>query len=774
MKLEILSLWAINDIRDTAVMKKQLDSMKELGFDGVIFHPRRYSGNPEYLSDEYMKIVSEIILYAKKKEMSFWLYDENGWPSGSANGKVISAMPELKCEWLEYSESAVKIKEQHGINSLDKKGVRKFIELTYETYKQKLASEAFAYIKGFFSDEVGFLGGHGACIEHCGIPWKNEIADKYTSEFGKRIYPELERLFSNKQDEFKIWYWEALTELLGKNFYGQIEAWCRANGKLFTAHLKGEEDPFFQVGYSGSCCQILKNISVPGIDALERAAGNPYYLRAASSVSRQFGNGMAMAECMGGAGWGVTPADVKAYTDRLIDCGSNMLVFHINQLHLSYDGITDWPASIPCHEPWRRAFSQLIEKMRERAAEITPADTLLIAPVRGTIRSFAPQLTRRMNEHDGSHQMVCASSSISRGVIDTAQELYAEGVSFDVTDEKIFEENAVFENGGIRIGKCVYTKVIAAYGCELSDKAAELIRRISEPEDQTEWKITPPGENRYLVEIENGSGIIDTEYISDFVLLVSDRSEVILNGTALEYIRNDDHGYYYKPERSLWRHGENTIELSVKNAFVYVLGSFRVLNRKPFYEYDNRQLETENGFYIAPPGVCGTDLILSGYPFCDRPVICKKTVSIPDGSKIKLDCSQLAAAHIYVNGKDCGWLYDGCDTIRTDGGEIRLEVYQSAYNIYGPHHYIRGDVKVVSPMQYSGIKNFADARELPENTKVNEIKLVKWSIPNKLKIIKESDFRENQKDHSSCCFSGNAAFGSAADGCAGGRNGQAV
>ena len=67
------------------------------------------------------------------------------------------------------------------------------------------------------------------------------------------------------------------------------------NGKKFTAHLKGEENPFFQIGYSGSCLQVLKNVSVPGIDALERYPGNKYYpcipSRSCASVRRRNGDG---------------------------------------------------------------------------------------------------------------------------------------------------------------------------------------------------------------------------------------------------------------------------------------------------------------------------------------------------------------------------------------------------------------------------------------------------------------------------------------------------
>lgn len=74
-------------------------------------------------------------------------------------------------------------------------------------------------------------------------------------------------------------YWELMTDELVDSFYKPIHDWCLANGKEFTAHLKGEENLFFQLSYSSSCFHVLRNVSVPPIDALERHPGNQYYSR---------------------------------------------------------------------------------------------------------------------------------------------------------------------------------------------------------------------------------------------------------------------------------------------------------------------------------------------------------------------------------------------------------------------------------------------------------------------------------------------------------------
>jgi len=104
-QLRFLSFWSINDKLDILKLEKQLAEIKNAGFIGVIFHPRYYPNLPVYLSTEYMNIVSELILYARLLGMEFWIYDENGWPSGTASGEVLKLHPELQCQWLSVKKT---------------------------------------------------------------------------------------------------------------------------------------------------------------------------------------------------------------------------------------------------------------------------------------------------------------------------------------------------------------------------------------------------------------------------------------------------------------------------------------------------------------------------------------------------------------------------------------------------------------------------------------------------------------------------------------------
>ena len=295
--LKLLSFWAINEELKLSVLKGQLEEMKAMGLRGTVFHPRYYPGRPAYMSGAYLDILSEIILYAGQLEMEFWIYDENGWPSGSADGHVLEHFPDSRCEWLNYRNGEVVLEGKAGFNTFRRDEMAYFIEYTYDGYRKGLSEEAFACVTGFFSDEVGFLDGHGVSVSMGGIPWCPEAEEVYGQLRGRKLRDDWKLLFTEGEgyEEVRLAYWKILGDILSDAFYKPVNQWCEAHGKRYTAHLKGEETLFFQTSCSGSLYQNLKQINVPAVDALERYPGNHYYPRTVSSLSRQFSDGRCMA-----------------------------------------------------------------------------------------------------------------------------------------------------------------------------------------------------------------------------------------------------------------------------------------------------------------------------------------------------------------------------------------------------------------------------------------------------------------------------------------------
>ena len=154
----------------------------------------------------------------------------------------------------------------------------------------------------------------------------------------------------------RVKFWERLTDIFNESFTAPINDWCMQHGKLFTAHLKGEEHPLFQVPTNGSCHQFFRQLSLPAIDALERYPANNFFPRQVSSAARQFGNGRCMVEAFGGAGWGATPEDLEHYLLWLGRNGLTDFVMHLSQYRLDSAAMHDWPPSQPLHLTWCNAY----------------------------------------------------------------------------------------------------------------------------------------------------------------------------------------------------------------------------------------------------------------------------------------------------------------------------------------------------------------------------------------------------------------------------------
>ena len=89
--------WMQNAVLSRDEIKKQIDEMYEADIRGICIVPEPASFRPtsmvtelepDYLTDEFMEYMKYTADYIASKGMVMWLYDEGGWPSGSANGLV--------------------------------------------------------------------------------------------------------------------------------------------------------------------------------------------------------------------------------------------------------------------------------------------------------------------------------------------------------------------------------------------------------------------------------------------------------------------------------------------------------------------------------------------------------------------------------------------------------------------------------------------------------------------------------------------------------------
>jgi len=847
------ALWAINAPLEPARLRRQLEAFRACGFDGVIWHPRFYPGQPPYLGNCYLTGVSEVILHAKSLGLAFWIYDEDGWPSGTVGGQLLikypadaqcwaELVPEVetergsvsrsrlenaktpgessdssKCEAAaahrpalrnEGSGSRVLAAFQHagtrwslvqrigqGVDYFNPDLARHFIELTYERYRTGLPAEAWEHVAAMFSDEPEFGLGHAydSLSPHGAIPWTPKLPELFRQRHGGDLLAHIADIFFDGPNApvTRVRFWELLTDVFNKSFTSPINDWCSRHGKLFTAHVKGEEHPLFQVPTTGSCHQFFRHLSLPAIDALERYPANNFFPRQVSSAARQFGHGRCMVEAFGGAGWGATPEDLERYLLWLGRNGLTDFVLHLSQYRLDSAAMHDWPPSQPLHLTWRDAHHEVLRRVRaELQKNPRPvADTLVIAPNRGIMATYAPREFLKTNVHNAATYPDSVAGKINRAFLARVETLHREGVKYDVADERTVETFGRVAAGKLAVGNCEYARVIESEGCELNASARQLIEPLvaGAPASGTArlvgvqalacpgstlkrelqravpeagapipigWQLATHPVNCLLLECVPGTdGWFAAEFSSLTPLLhagleavfADDIAGCMLNGKSL-LAKASDEGSRIKIGLGLVP-GSNTLRFQtahpVERPFVWLHGRFRVESKTPFVAGPRETIQTGGPFQLQPArDGLQRDLVADGFPFLCHSLAAIATVDFPEAiGTLRLDGGEADAIRLTMDDRDFGWQWRAqagvCFAGRISAGlhRLKIELVPNTFNAFGPHHYYGGDWPVISPDQIRGRRNFADPADAPAHTHIQTWHFRRFILPQSLSAL---------------------------------------
>lgn len=368
-------VWVWNDVCNKEIINNQLAEMKNLGIRAFYilpepkgFRPDSMPTNlePDYLTDEFFELCSYAIEKGKALGMICWIYDEGGWPSGSACGKVLKDHPEYSRQTLEYYEKNVSAgdiykktrsdilatflndteiieegyifsedsviteyvaeKELNGNypDLLNKSATDYFINITHEKYASAMKGALGEAVTAVFTDEPKAPAG----------AFNNELKEKYEEIHGESILPYLpliaEKVAPTEENVYILHRWYDLcSQVFCENYLLICKEWANKNGIAFTGHLDKDHDPLgcMDGGGNFNLMRALRCFDIPGIDIIWRQlypenrvtniddmnAYNGFFPRYASSAAVQNGTKLAMSEIFGVAGPGLT-YDIMRYT----------------------------------------------------------------------------------------------------------------------------------------------------------------------------------------------------------------------------------------------------------------------------------------------------------------------------------------------------------------------------------------------------------------------------------------------------------------------------
>lgn len=354
-------LWFWNDTKvEKEELIRQMRQSKEAGYGGLSILPFGKSFQPEYLSEAYFDVYKTCIEEAKKLGMKLWIYDEYGFPSGTAgdiNGDGIGRFKQKypghtnkRLDKMEFIPESMKtfIKTLSGdllmaavamdtvslkkidlapfitgnqlkwdvpegmwkvmiftcvdagntiVDYMSPEAVDLFIEMTHEQYYKHFKDYFGTTIVGTFFDEPTLYYADGRS-------WTPDFNKKFEKKYGLNpavYYPALWYDVGDETEEARNYLFGFRSELYAEGFTRQVNDWSMKHGLLATGHQDNEEI-INTVGTAGDLMKCFKYLEVPGIDKIggNRPAENFYKI--VSSSAYNWDHSLVMSETYGAMG----------------------------------------------------------------------------------------------------------------------------------------------------------------------------------------------------------------------------------------------------------------------------------------------------------------------------------------------------------------------------------------------------------------------------------------------------------------------------------------
>lgn len=450
--------WAWNCELDKDELLRQIDIFNEMGLGGFHMHVRTGMAT-EYLSEEFMDLIRACVDKAKDNKMLAYLYDEDRWPSGAAGGIVtkdnacrqrmlrfttvpykdtfeekvlfvessterteegslitvfdvelddngflknytrISPEDEAKgTKWYAYMDYAAKtswFNNQSYIDTMNKKAMDKFIDVTYEAYNKKVGDEFGETVHSIFTDEPQVS--HKRRLAYASdkmdvtLPWTPDFEDTYKEKYGEDIIEHLPELFWNLPDNApsvtRYHYHDHVADRFSEAFGQNCGKWCDDHGIALTGHLMCEQSLFSQTLAISEAMRNYRGFGIPGIDML--CSWREYTTaKQAQSAVHQLGKEAMLSELYGVTGWDFDFRGHKLHGDWQAAMGVTVRVQHLSWVSMKGEAKRDYPASISYQSPWYPEYRRIEDHFARVNTALTRGKPIVNVGVIHPIESY--------------------------------------------------------------------------------------------------------------------------------------------------------------------------------------------------------------------------------------------------------------------------------------------------------------------------------------------------------------------------------------------------
>ncbi len=480
-KYRPVPFWSWNEKLDTDETRRQIGIMDDTGHGGYFMHARG-GLQTEYLGEEWFENVAAAIDEAHKRGMHAWAYDENGWPSGFADGKVNGKGEKYWQKYLRIRpiDADVSAVEPHRIitksekyifyydvnefyvDTLDREVTEDFIREAYQPYYDRFGNS----FDGFFTDEPQ--------MSRNGIPWSTVIPEEYKKAYGEDILDSLACLFLPEEgyEDVRIKFWKLMTDLFSKNFMKPIHDFCVEHGYGFTGHLVSENRLVTQLVSNGACMPHYEYFTLPGMDWLGRNIPPCVTPMQVASAAAQNGQRQILSETFAMCGHNVGHDELKRNYEWMMVRGINLLCQHL--LGYTMRGIRkrDYPPAMFYQQPWwdeYKVFNDAMSRIGMILAEgEIKVDTLLMHNMTSAWICYnnaqnnpatAPWIKERGLDTNNTYNGK-SGDYYNDALLAAADIIEKKHIPYHYGDETIMERHGRVEGNKLIIGEMEYTTVV--------------------------------------------------------------------------------------------------------------------------------------------------------------------------------------------------------------------------------------------------------------------------------------------------------------------------
>ena len=362
--------------------------------------------------------------------------------------------------YLEIEKESPWFNNQTYVNTLDKKVIERFVEITHERYKEVVGNEFGGAVQSIFSDEpqfsrkttLGFAGEKKDVV----LPWPDDLPDTFRAAYGEELLAGLPELYwelpGGAVSLIRYHYHDHLAERFAEGFADTVGTWCARNGLLLTGHMMEEPTLKSQTAALGEAMRSYRSFQLPGIDML--CDWREYTTaKQAQSAAHQFGCPGVMSELYGVTNWDFDFRRHKLAGDWQAALGVTLRVPHLTWVSMEGEANRDYPASIGYQSPWYTEYPMVEDHFARLNTVLTRGKAQVRLGVIHPVESYwlhggpseATALVRdEMDEHFQS----------------LAQWLLYGLIDFDYISESLLPQQCEAGNAPLSVGEMAYDVVL--------------------------------------------------------------------------------------------------------------------------------------------------------------------------------------------------------------------------------------------------------------------------------------------------------------------------